>query len=96
MTAHVAAAVAAARCHRANATRVAPDPETGRATPWDVLALEDHLEDAAGAALAAEDEDASFSSPPKEDGGKARGGEKEETGPGLEPVSYTHLTLPTN
>ena len=88
VTAHVAAAVAAARCHRANATRVAPDPETGRATPWDVLALEDHLEDAAGAALAAEDEDASFSSPPKEDGGKARGGEKEETeetGPGLEP-----------
>ena len=87
MTAHVAAAVAAARCHRANATRVAPDPETGRATPWDVLALEDHLEDAAGAALAAEDEDASFSSPPKEDGGKARGGEKEETGPGLEPTA---------
>ena len=89
VTAHVAAAVAAARCHRANATRVAPDPETGRATPWDVLALEDHLEDAAGAALAAEDEDVFvFSSPPKEAGGKARGGEKEETeetGPGLEP-----------
>ena len=71
VTAHVAAAVAAARCHRANATRIAPDPETGFATPWDVLALEDHLEDAAGAALAAED---SFD-------------DKQETGPGLEPCA---------
>lgn len=70
VTAHVAAAVAAARCHRANATKaLAPDPEAGFATPWDVLALEDHLEDAAGAALAAEDDTTN----------------KQETGPGLEP-----------
>ena len=82
VVAHVAAAVAAARCHRANATSVvsSADPE-GTSVPWDVLALEDHLEDAASAALMAEDatrrEDVSSVSE-KED-------EALETGPGLEP-----------
>ena len=82
VVAHVAAAVAAARCHRANATSVvsSADPE-GTSVPWDVLALENHLEDAASAALMAEDatrrEDVSSVSE-KED-------EALETGPGLEP-----------
>jgi|TARA_B110000977_G_scaffold26242_1_gene32599 hypothetical protein len=54
VVAHVAAAINAARCHRSNAISTAPDPEGTFATPWDVMALEDHLEDAASAALLAE------------------------------------------
>ena len=95
VAAHVAAAVAAARARRAEATRAAPDPETGTATPWDVLALEAHLEDAAGAALSVDDADVPrVSAAPDESDVSSRSrapppppaeDETGETGPGLEP-----------